>query len=199
MKKKLIVAMILVMAFAGSSLAAPGWGGPGKCGPGKGTPKGYGHHAWQNVPSEVRAKMDERAKLRIDLNAELRKDIPNKANARDIYGKISKLDREIETARFEAMIKDPARFNAPARGPRREISSEEKATFEELRKLHGDMRSEFLKETPDKAKLLELHRKIQSIKEKREGIRFEEMLKNPEAFRDARGHGGDCHGYSPAR
>ncbi|MPN23933.1 hypothetical protein SDC9_171326 [bioreactor metagenome] len=152
-------------------------------------PMGYGQQLWQNAAPEVRAKMDERAKLNIDLRAELQKDIPNKAKARDIHEKIQKLNREIETAHFEEILKDPSKFKAQARGPRREFSPEDRAQMEEIRKLHTEIRTELQKEAPNKAKIRDLHTKIQKIKSDRDNARLEEMLKNPEAFKNSRGFG----------
>ncbi len=189
MKKTIVAAAILVFVFAGSAMAAPGWGGRGsKCGPGGGMPVGYGQQIWQDTTPEVRAKMDERAKLNIDLSAELRKDIPNKAKARDIHEKIQKLDREIEAAHFEEILKDPSKFKAQARGPRREFSPEDRAMMEEIRKIHTEIRTELQKDKPDKVKILDLHTKIQKIKNDRDNARLEEVLKNPEAYRNTRGY-----------
>ena len=189
MKKKILAAAILVLVFAGRAMAAPGYGKAGRCGPGAGMPMGYGQQIWQNAAPEVRAKMDERAKLNIDLRAELQKDIPNKAKARDIHEKIQKLNREIETAHFEEILKDPSKFKAQARGPRREFSPEDRAQMEEIRKLHAEIRTELQKEAPNKAKIRDLHTKIQKIKSDRDNARLEEMLKNPEAFKNSRGFG----------
>ena len=189
MKKKILAAAILVLVFAGSAMAAPVYGKAGRCGPGVGMPMGYGQQIWQNAAPEVRAKMDERAKLNIDLRAELQKDIPNKAKARDIHEKIQKLNREIETAHFEEILKDPSKFKAQARGPRREFSPEDRAQMEEIRKLHAEIRTELQKEAPNKAKIRDLHTKIQKIKSDRDNARLEEMLKNPEAFKNSRGFG----------
>ncbi len=190
MKKTIIAAAILVLVFAGSAMAAPGWGGrSGKCGPGAGMQMGYGQQMWHNSAPEVRAKMDERAKLNIDLRAELQKEIPNKAKARDIHEKIQKLNREIEAAHFEEILKDPSKFKAQPRGPRREISPEDRAMMDEIRKLHSEIRTEIGKDAPDKAKVRDLHAKIQKIKNDRDNSRLEEMLKNPEAFKNSRGYG----------
>ena len=189
MKKKILAAAILVLVFAGSAMAAPGYGKAGRCGPGAGMPMGYGQQIWQNAAPEVRAKMDERAKLNIDLRAELQKDIPNKAKARDIHEKMQKLNREIEAAHFEEILKDPSKFKAQARGPRREFSPEDRAQMEEIRKLHAEIRTELQKEAPNKAKIRDLHTKIQKIKSDRDNARLEEMLKNPEAFKNSRGFG----------
>ncbi|HAH69429.1 MAG TPA: hypothetical protein DCL58_06580 [Synergistaceae bacterium] len=198
MKKKILAAAILVLVFAGSAMAAPGWGGKGgKCGPGGGMPMGFGQQMWQDSAPEVRAKMDERAKLHIDLRAELQKDIPNKAKARDIHEKIQKLGREIEAAQFEEILKDPSKFKARATGPRHEFSPEDRATLEEIRKLHSEMRTELQKETPNKAKIRDLHTKIQKIKNDRDNARLEEMLKNPEAFKNSRGYGWGCKNGQP--
>ena len=189
MKKKILAAAILVLVFAGSAMAAPGYGKSGRCGPGAGMPMGYGQQIWQNAAPEVRAKMDERAKLNIDLRAELQKDIPNKAKARDIHEKIQKLNREIETAHFDEVLKDPSKFRAAAKGPRREFSPEDRAQMEEIRKIHTEIRTELQKEAPNKAKIRDLHTKIQKIKSDRDNARLEEMLKNPEAFKNSRGFG----------
>lgn len=189
MKKKILAAAILVFVFAGSAMAAPGACRPGKDGPGAGMPMGYGQQIWQNAAPEVRAKMDERAKLYIDMRAELQNEIPNKAKARDIHEKIQKLNREIEAAHFEEILKDPSKFNAQARGPKREFSPQDRAQMEEIRKLNAEIRTELQKETPNKAKIRDLHVKIQKIKTDRDNARLEEMLKNPEAFKNSRGYG----------
>ena len=189
MKKKILAAVILVFVFAGSAMAAPGAGRPGKGGPGAGMPMGSGRQISQNAAPEVRAKMDERAKLHIDMRAELQKEIPNKAKVRDIHEKIQKLNREIEAAHFEEILKDPSKFNAQARGPKREFSPQDRAQMEEIRKLHAEIRTELQKETPNKAKVRDLHVKIQKIKTDRDNARLEEMLKNPEAFKNSRGYG----------
>ncbi len=190
MKKKILAAAILVLVFAGSAMAAPGWAGrPGKCGPGAGMHMGYGQQMWQNTAPEVRAKMDERAKLNIDLRAELQKEIPNKAKARDIHEKIQKLNREIEAAHFEEILKDPSKLKAQAKGPKREISPEDRAMMDEIRKLHSEIRAEIGKDVPDKAKIRDLHAKIQKIKNDRDNLRLEEMLKNPEAYKNRGGFG----------
>ncbi|NLX85019.1 MAG: hypothetical protein GXZ00_05335 [Synergistaceae bacterium] len=189
MKKKLFVAAILVLVFAGSAMAAPGLGKGAKCGQGLGMPMGYGQSAWQNITPEVRSKIDERAKLNIDMRAELQKETPNKAKAREIHGKIQKLNRDIEAAHFEAVLKDPSKFTQAARGPRREFSPEDKAQMEEIRKIHTEIRTELQKEAPNKTKVRDLHAQIQKIKNVRDNARLEEMLKNPEAFRNGRGFG----------
>ena len=185
--KKTAAAAILVLVLAGSAMAAPGWGV--KCRPGGGMPMGYGQQILQHADPELKAKMDERAKLYIDLRAELRKDIPNKAKARDIHEKIQKLNQEIGTARFEEMLKDPSKFKAQARGPRRELSPEDKARLEEMKKLSSEMRAELQKDTPNKAKIRNLHAKMQKIKNDRENARLEKMLENPQMFRNGRGQG----------
>lgn len=189
MKKKLFAAAILVLVFAGSAMAGPGYGKAMKCGPGSGMSMGYGQSAWQNITPEVKSKIDERAKLNIDMRSELQKEIPNKAKARDIHEKIQKLNRDIEAAHFEAILKDPSKFTQAARGPRREFSPEDKAQMEEIRKIHAEIRTELQKETPDKAKVRELHVKVQKIRNDRDNARFEEMLKNPQAFKNGRGFG----------
>ncbi|NLD04559.1 MAG: hypothetical protein GX672_01485 [Synergistaceae bacterium] len=189
MKKKILAAAILVLVFAGSAMAAPGYGKAGKAGSGPGMQMGNGQQIRQNVTPEVRGKMDERAKLNIDMRAELQKEVPNKAKARDIHAKIQKLNREIETAHFEEVLKDPSKFNAAARGPRREFSPEDRAQMEEIRKIHAEIRTELQKEVPNKMKVRDLHTKIQKIKSDRDNARLEEMLKNPEAFRNSRGFG----------
>lgn len=191
MKKKIFAAAILVLVFAGSAMAAPGYGKAEKCGPGAGAgmPMGYGQQMRQDASPEISAKLDERAKLHIDLRSELQKEIPNKAKAREIHTQIQTLNREIETAQFEAVLKDPSKFSPAARGPKHEFSPEDRAQMEEIRKLHSEIRTELQKEAPNKTKIRDLHAKIQKIKNDRDNARLEEMLKNPEAFKNSRGFG----------
>lgn len=196
MKKKILAAAVLVFVLAGSAMAAPGNGRAGKNGPGLGIPLGNGQQIRQNATPEIREKMDERAKLNIDIRAELEKEIPNKAKVRDIHSKVQKLNREIESAYFEEVLKDPSKFNGAARGPRREISPEDKASMEEIRKIHTEIKTELQKNSLDKTKLRALHTKLQKVKLDRDNARLEEILKNPEAFKNRRGTGNRSRGNS---
>lgn len=193
MKKKILAAVILVVVFAGTAMAYPGHGNTGKFGREGGADPyvgmGYVQQMWQEASPEIRAKMDERAKLNIDMRAELQKEIPNKAKARDIHAKLQKLNREIETAHFEEILKNPSKFRVQPRGPKREFSQEERAQIEELRKLHFELRTEFQNQNPNKAKIRDIHAKIQKIKQERDNERLENMLEKPELFRNNCGFG----------
>lgn len=197
MKKKIFAAVILVIVFAGTAMAYPGYGNAGKFGREGGADPynrmemgyGYGQRMWQDASPEIRAKMDERAKLNIDMRSELQKEIPNKAKARDIHSKIQKLNGEIETAHFEEMLKNPSKFRAQTGEPKREFSQKERAAIEELRKLHFELRTEFQNEKLNNAKIRDIHAKIQKIKQELGNERLENMLKNPEFFRNNCGFG----------
>lgn len=59
------------------------------------------------------------------------------------------------------------------------------------------MRDEFAKQSPNKVLLNELHKKIQLRRNELCDMRFAEMLKNPESYKnapcfDGRGRGGKC-------
>ena len=69
----------------------------------------------------------------------------------------------------------------PAIGQQREMTPEMKAKFEQLRKLHEELRAEMQSETPDKAKARETHAKIVSLQDEMENARFEKMLSEPKS------------------
>ncbi|MCE5201344.1 MAG: hypothetical protein LLF78_02365 [Synergistaceae bacterium] len=150
----------------------------------------------KNIPAEQRAKMEEVRKLREEIRTELRKDTPDKAKAQAMHTQEQKLTREIETARFEEILKNPAKF--AARGQKREISAADKTRINELKKLQEQIRVEFSRDVPDKAKIRKLNKQAQVIKNKLNDSRLEEMLKNPGKFKNSPNFSmGQNAGYCP--
>lgn len=87
----------------------------------------------------------------------------------------------------------------PAAATRLELTPEQRAAMDEMRRLHSEMRAEFQKEIPNKAKLRELHKQEQKLKNEMDDARFEYMLKNPEKFKKCPscGRGGFGPGFGP--
>lgn len=198
MKKKIFAAAILVLVLASGALAYQS--NNGSCG---NAPQSGGMHMGQGGPMrqdltpEQKVKMDEIRKLREDIRVELQKEIPNKSKAREMHSKLQKLDNEMESARFEEVLKNPEKFLHEQKGPkgqRKEFSAADKTKFNEMRTLNKELRTESQKETPNKAKMRELHGKIQTIRISLDDARFEEMLKNPKDFGKGKGPG---QGFKP--
>ncbi|MEG1798845.1 MAG: hypothetical protein RR214_01545 [Synergistaceae bacterium] len=75
--------------------------------PGKGM---RGDAMTSDFTPEMKAKVNEAAKLRGDLRAEFAKTAPNKTAALSMHDKLRKLEREISEARFEIMLKNPEKY-----------------------------------------------------------------------------------------
>lgn len=209
MKKKIAAAMILVLICAGSALAAPA-AGRMHMGPGPVVNRA-------EITPEVRAKMDDMRALHAELRAELQKDAPDKAKAREIHDKIVALRGELSKDRFEQVLVNPKMIQQSAgqgRGPKRpEMTAAEKAKFGEMRELHRNIRTELQKEMPNKAKIRDWAKQAQVIKNVLDDMRLEEMLKDPAKYKDVpmfgpgpmpgpgpRGHrDGPCNCWTPAQ
>ncbi len=59
---------------------------------------------WSNVPDDIRGKMVELAKLRIDMRDALTRDPVDRAKATEVYGKMAALRQEIGTWRFNQRL-----------------------------------------------------------------------------------------------
>jgi len=149
----------------------------------------------KKIPAEQRAKIEEVRRLRGDIMTEMRKDSPDKAKAQALHARVQKLTREIESARFEEILKDPAKY--AAREQRRGFMASNSADIKELRNIEDEIRAELRKDAPDKAKVRSLSKKAQSIRNKLDDARVEEMLKDPQKFKDCAGFGPGCGGNGP--
>lgn len=74
-------------------------------GPGFG-PMGFNGNEWmtQNAPDEIRAKMTELAKLRIDMRDALTRNPVDRARATEIHGKMTTLMQDVGTWRFNRRL-----------------------------------------------------------------------------------------------
>lgn len=185
--KKIFLAVILTMACASLAMAFDGAGGPEGC------PR---FHKGQMTP-EMRANCDKMRSLHEQLRVELAKPTVDKAKARTIHQDIKKLRNEISDARFEEILKDPAKFanrcdrpKGPNGQGRPKLSAEARAKMDELRKLSDEVGAEFKKQSIDKTKIRSLCSKMQTIRNKMDNERLEEMLKDPSKYKDCRFFGG---------
>ena len=73
----------------------------------------FAHHAqfFNNMPQEIRAKVVEAEKLRIDLEDVLSQKPLNKDKAIELNGQISKLRQEVQAWRFEQKLNRIEEFN----------------------------------------------------------------------------------------
>lgn len=185
---KIFAAAAFVMILAGSAFAYQG------CGAGGGP--GMRHNGMQavNASPELKAKNDEIRKIADELRAEMGKKTPDTAKAKELHSKLVKMRGELAEQRFDLCLKNP---NMGCGRMESSFTPAEKEKMAEIANLHRDMRSEFAKETPNKVLLSELHKKIQIRRNELCDMRFEDMMKNPENYKnapcfDGRGHGGKC-------
>ena len=93
-----------------------GWNRDGR----KGTRMGQkGGALWQNAPEEIRTKITEAAKLRIDLRDVMIRKPLDRAKALEIHGQLQKLNEELKTwaftQRLDLIEKANSEANAPAK------------------------------------------------------------------------------------
>lgn len=183
--KKILAAVVLVLACAGGACAFPQ--GPA------GAPMGPGPEFRQQkeMTSEMKARFDEMGRLREELRTELQKETPDKTKARDLHSKIVALQDSMENSRFEEMLSNPQqgmkkpdrnKDGRPAPGPEPTVA--QKAKMDSLMKLEKQIRDEFRKEKPDTAKIRSWSRQAQKIRNSLDDERLEEMLKDPSKYRE---------------
>ena len=115
--KKIVVALVMIgiLSLTGAAMAkgmreqgGPGWqpGGGARMwakGPHeKADPRRL--HVSPDMPDEIRAKVVEAAKLRIDLEDALSRNPLDRARAVELHGKIAKLDQEVAAWRFNKKL-----------------------------------------------------------------------------------------------
>ncbi len=102
-KKVLAISLVLCVVFAASSAIARPRGSMRNqdC---EFAPEGYNDRFAPEIPKEIRAKMSEAAKLRIDLGDALHDNPIDKAKAVEIHDKIMKLEQDIERWKFGQKI-----------------------------------------------------------------------------------------------
>lgn len=94
----------------GRGMGQHGWNGPmkphgnGRRGFGQGARKGRGMRYAPNMPDEVRARVTEMRKLRVDLQDTISRTPIDRAKAMELHGKIAKLGQEIRAWRFEQRL-----------------------------------------------------------------------------------------------
>lgn len=82
-------------------------------GPERNVQKPNGQEHRQNMPemsAADKAKMEEMDKLNKNIQAELQKDNPNKANIRTWHKKAQSIKNAMDDARFEEMLKNPSKY-----------------------------------------------------------------------------------------
>jgi len=159
-------------------------------------PKAFaGMDGLKKIPAEQRARIEEVRRLRGDIMTDMRKDSPDKAKVQALHARVQKLTREIESARFEEMLNNPAKY--AERNNKRGFMVSHSADIKELRRVEEEIRAELRKDAPDKSKVRALGKKAQSIRNKLDDARIEEMLKDPKKFKDSAGFGPENGGNGP--
>ena len=102
--KKFAAVLLIVMLFTGTALAFHG-------------DRGYHSMFAPDMPKEIREKTVEISKLNIDLDEALTSQPINKAKAREVYGKILKLQQELDVWEFEQYLNDVEAFNRQLESP----------------------------------------------------------------------------------
>lgn len=117
------------------------------------------------------------------IRTELRKENPDKAKAQALHIQMQKLDRELESARFEEILKNPSNF-CKGPGNRIKVPAAIRVKMEESRKLKFEISEELQKDIPNKAKIRDLNKTFQKIRNDIDDAMLEEMLKSPDKFRE---------------
>jgi|GEM_PF-1167076 len=117
------------------------------------------------------------------IKEELRKENPDKSKAKALHEQVQKLRRELDTARFEEVLKNPSGFYKGQAG-RLKIPAAIKTQMAESNKLRFEIMEEMQKDIPNKAKIRELNKNLQKIRNNIDDEMLEEMLKSPDKFRN---------------
>jgi len=137
----------------------------------------------------TRAESSEISKLYTQIFEELKKEKVDAAKVRALHEKAETLVTEASRARFEEVLKSPAKFlerynsrftrGEGFRGPRhhRTFSEAEKAKHEQISGLRAEIKREMDKSPRDETKLRSLHKQLQDLRNELSDARFEEMLK----------------------
>ncbi len=181
MKKKFFAAVIMVLVFAVSAMAAPCSGKPGYDGQCMKTQRGHGPEMRQDLTPEQKVMMDDMRKLHEEIRIELQKSAPDKVKARELHNKLQDIKQKIEDQRFSERLSKPRPAKVFGKAER-VLTPQQKVKMDQVRKLHDEIAAELHKETPDKAKAQALHTQLQKLNREIEAARFEEMLKNPARF-----------------
>ena len=100
-KLALLLVIIGVMLFAGSAFARGDFHNHGR----------FDSMFAPDMPKEIRENATEIAKLYIDLEEALTSQPLNKEKAREVYGKIIKLQQELDIWEFERYLSEVDEFN----------------------------------------------------------------------------------------
>lgn len=188
MKRKIAGAILMVMVFAGAA-AAGGYQG-GDC-----------RRERTPLTQEQKVQRDAMRKLKTELRAELSKEKPDQAKARQLFKKELAMKQKFRAERFEACLNNGVgckweRDGRKGRGAERFAT--ECPAWKELR-------AEMSKSNPDKAKARVLYKDVEKFRETKETERFEKVLKDPSKYMNGKkrtdGKGGyqscgktDCQG-----
>lgn len=176
MKVKIIGALLMVMAIAGTAAAYQ------PCGE---APRHGGHHHGRpELSQEERAQFDALRELRGEIRAELGKEKPDKAKARKLFERELDLREKFMEARFNDCLVNHDK-DSDCRW--RDGDKRGRGFHRENNSAWRELRAEMSKDYPNKAKARELYKEASAVRREHAKARFEEMLKDPSKFMRGRG------------
>lgn len=184
---KILSAFVLVLIASGSALAMPRHMARPVLemeGPGYGMHM-KGHDRFGNMPSEIKAKLDQIRSTYAEIRTELAKEKPDSAKARGLHENILRLRGEIADYRLEELLKNAGSM----RGMPERMGGWAARTSSEIHTLRTQMFEELKKEKTDTAKVREINGKIRTLTAAQSRERFEEILKSPSEFLNRQHHG----------
>lgn len=176
MKVKIIGALLMVMAIAGTAAAYQ------PCG--EAPRRGGRHHRRPELSQEERAQFDALRALRGELRAELGKEKPDKAKARKLFERELDLREKFMEARFNDCL---VNHDKDSYCRWRDGDKRGRSFCGENDSARRELRAEMSKDHPNKAKARELYKEAAAARRERDKARFEEMLKDPSKFMCGRG------------
>lgn len=185
MKGKIIGALLMVMAIAGTAAAYQ------PCGD---APRHRGYRDGRpELSQEERVQFETMRNLRGEIRAELGKEKPDKAKARKLFEKELDLREKFAAARFDDCL---ANHGKDDNCRWRSFGGRDKNFRGESNSAWRELREEMSKDYPNKAKARELYQEAAKTRREYAKARFEEVLKDPSKFMQRlsprHGHG---HGY----
>ncbi len=176
MKVKIIGALLMVMAIAGTAAAYQ------PCGE---APRHGGHHHGRpELSQEERAQFDVLRELRSEIKTELGKKKPDKAKARKLFERELDLREKFMEARFNDCL---VNHDKDSYCRWRDGNKRGRGFHGENNSAWRELRAEMSKDYPNKAKARELYKEASAVRREHAKARFEEMLKDPSKFMRGRG------------
>ena len=133
------------------------------------------------MSQEAKAQFDKLCTLKQKLGEEMKKETPDKAEAKKLKTEIEDIKLEMAQKRFEKMLANPNFGKRKAK-----MTEAQKARMEKMRRLREAIRKELGSDNPDKVKAAQLNRELLELKKEASMERFAKVMENPKKFAEQR-------------